>query len=81
MQARVYRLSQLTQSIAVKDKVNIITQIMQPYLQNLKNVVEDFVRECELFDTVEEKVLFIENTQNYLSQFMDKPLRVLIDDL
>ena len=77
----VVLLSYITQSIAIKENVNIATQLLQPYLNNLMNVVDDFVKGCILFETDQERLSFTENTQNYLSFFKNKSIRFLIDDL
>ena len=74
-------LSYITQSIIIKEKVNITHQVLQPYYENLISVVDDFVAGSMLFDTSEERSKFIDNTKKYLSKYEKKPIRVLIDEL
>ena len=74
-------LSYITQSIIIKEKVNITHQVLQPYHKNLMRVVDDFVAGSILFETNEERSKFTDNTKNYLLKFERKPIRVLIDEL
>jgi serine/threonine protein kinase len=74
-------LSYITQSIILKENVNVAYQVLQPYYENLINVVDDFVAGSILFDTNEERSKFENDTKKYLSKFEKKPIRILIDEL
>ena len=74
-------LSYITQSIIIKEDVNVAHQLLQPYYINLISVVDDFVAGSILFDTNEERSKFTNNTKIFLSKFEKKSIRALIDEL
>lgn len=74
-------LSYIIQSIANKENININSQILKPYYFDLLNVVEDFIKGSVLFEGEDEIMLFTKETHNYLSNFKNKAIHILIDDL
>jgi hypothetical protein len=77
----VVLLSYITQEIAIKEEININSQILKPYYENLIQVVDDFIEGSEMFETEEERELFSKDTKEYLSLYYKKTINTLIDGL
>lgn len=77
----VVLLSYITQEIAMKDGINLNSQILKPYYENLIQVVDDFIEGSEMFETEEEREIFLGDTKEYLSWFYKKTISTLIEGL
>lgn len=77
----VVLLSYITQKIVINEDVNIGSQILKPYYETLVNVVVDFVTSSLLFETKDDGEIFIKSAMDYLLEFNNKPIYLLVNEL